>query len=70
MEWQWDPTLFAGTAAHDASDRIIYDKSSGALFFDADGNDPTIAQHLFAFVTPGVTLTFRDFFVSQPDIVV
>jgi hypothetical protein len=27
-----------GTAAHDADDRIVYDKASGGLFFDADGN--------------------------------
>jgi Ca2+-binding RTX toxin-like protein len=25
------------TAAHDADDRIVYDPSSGALYYDADG---------------------------------
>jgi Ca2+-binding RTX toxin-like protein len=30
--------FYAGTAAHDASDRLIYDKTSGHLYYDADGN--------------------------------
>ena len=29
--------FWAGKAAHDASDRIVYDKASGALYYDADG---------------------------------
>jgi Ca2+-binding RTX toxin-like protein len=30
--------FFAGVAAHDADDRIIYNKLNGALYFDSNGN--------------------------------
>lgn len=32
------------TAAHDASDRLIYDTTSGKLFYDADGTGATAAR--------------------------
>jgi Ca2+-binding RTX toxin-like protein len=49
-----------GTAAHDASDRIIYDKASGKIFYDADGMGGAAAV-LFATVTAGTALTNADF---------
>jgi Ca2+-binding RTX toxin-like protein len=49
-----------GAAAHDASDRIIYDKASGALYFDADGTG-AIAAELFAQITPGSAVSRADF---------
>jgi len=39
-----------GTAAADANDRIIYDPTTGALMFDADGNGAAAAQ-LFAYIS-------------------
>jgi Ca2+-binding RTX toxin-like protein len=30
--------FFIGTVAHDADDRIVYNKATGALFFDVDGS--------------------------------
>jgi Ca2+-binding RTX toxin-like protein len=29
--------FYAGTAAHDAGDRVVYDKASGNLYYDPDG---------------------------------
>ena len=49
-----------GTSAADSSDRIVYDKAAGKLFYDADGNGAGAAV-LFATVTPGMTLTNADF---------
>jgi len=45
----------AGTAALDASDRIVYDQSTGKLYYDADGFDSG-AKILFAEITPGTAL--------------
>ena len=51
----------AGTAALDASDRIIYDSATGKIFYDADGVGG-VAQVLFATVDPGTALNNADFF--------
>ena len=53
--------FLTGTAAHDGDDRIIYNRATGALFFDADGNGAIKAVQ-FATVTPGLALTVNDFF--------
>jgi Ca2+-binding RTX toxin-like protein len=50
----------AGTAAQDADDRIIYDATTGKIYYDADGNGGG-AQTLFARVTAGIALTNADF---------
>lgn len=51
-----------GTEAADASDRIIYDQSSGLLLYDADGNGDGAAV-LIAELMDGTALTRGDFFV-------
>ena len=52
----------AGTRAADASDRVIHDRGTGNIFYDADGSGRG-GQILFATVDPGVTLTNVDFFI-------
>lgn len=54
--------FYAGHAAHDSSDRIIYDESNGHLLYDADGNGSGAAVH-FATVTAHTTLTSADIWV-------
>jgi Ca2+-binding RTX toxin-like protein len=54
--------FYAGTKAHDASDRIIYNKKTGALFYDKDGTGAAAAIQ-FATIANKETLTFRDFIV-------
>ncbi|MEZ0168379.1 Ig-like domain-containing protein [Microvirga sp. TS319] len=49
-----------GTKALDADDRIIYDSSAGALFYDADGNGAGAAVK-FANIGKGLALTYLDF---------
>ena len=49
-----------GNKAHDGDDLVIYDRKSGALFLDSDG-DGAAAQVKFAKVDPGLKLTHHDF---------
>jgi Ca2+-binding RTX toxin-like protein len=51
-----------GHAAHDRSDRIIYDASTGNLYFDPDGTGHKHAVK-FAMVDAGLHLSARDFYV-------
>ena len=54
----------AGTAAADADDRIVYDASTGSVYYDADGSGAT-AQLRFAVLAPtGATITHADFQVA------
>jgi Ca2+-binding RTX toxin-like protein len=51
-----------GAAAQDADDRIVYDDTNGALFFDVDGAGGAAAVR-FATVSAGLALTNNDFLV-------
>ena len=57
-----ESAFYAGAAAHDASDRIIYNKATGALSYDADGKGGTAAVQ-FATLAKGLALTHADFMV-------
>ena len=48
--------------ATDALDRIIYERDTGRLYFDADGSGEGARVH-FATLSAGLTLTSADFFV-------
>jgi len=54
-----------GTAALDADDRIVYNQTTGQVFYDADGNGAGAAV-LFATLAAGTSLGFNDFTVIAP----
>jgi serralysin len=46
------------TSAQDASDRVVYDTSTGSLYYDADGNGAGAAQLIATFTgNPSITAT-------------
>jgi Ca2+-binding RTX toxin-like protein len=49
-----------GAAAHDTTDRIIYNSATGAVFFDPDGTG-SAAPTQFAWLSTGLGLTASDF---------
>ena len=53
-------TFYIGTKAKDADDRIIYNKTSGALSYDADGSG-SMAAVKFATLDKNLKLTASDF---------
>jgi cysteinyl-tRNA synthetase len=55
-------SFVAGTKASDSSDRIIYDKKTGALSYDADGSGSKAAVK-FAVIENHAKLTAADFFI-------
>ena len=52
----------AGTGPADASDRVIYDPTTGNLYYDQDGTGPGNTP-LFAHLTAGLALTEANFLV-------
>ena len=52
--------FFIGAAAHDASDRILYNAGSGAVLYDPDGTGAQAATQ-FATISPGLALSAGDF---------
>jgi Ca2+-binding RTX toxin-like protein len=59
-----DPSMFAvGTKAANATTHILYDKATGDLFYDADGNGAQ-APILLAHISSSAALTASNFLVS------
>ena len=54
--------FYIGAAAHDANDRIVYNKKTGALFYDSDGKGGHAAIQI-ATLTKSLLLTNKDFYV-------
>jgi serralysin len=54
--------FYVGSQAHDASDRVIYNKATGALFYDADGSSAGEAIQ-FATLAKGLDLGAGDFLI-------
>jgi Ca2+-binding RTX toxin-like protein len=54
--------FWVGTGAHDADDRIIYNPTTGALFYDTNGS-ASGGSVQFAKLSPGLAMTNLDFFV-------
>ncbi|TJV24420.1 MAG: calcium-binding protein [Mesorhizobium sp.] len=55
--------FFAGKTAHDSSDHIIYNSSTGALSFDSDGVGGANQIH-FASLSPHLSITASSFLVT------
>ncbi|MEE1658161.1 calcium-binding protein [Microvirga sp. CF3062] len=52
--------FWTGTGAHDASDRIIYDRTNGVLYYDQDGTGRS-EQVIVAKLSVGLRMTSLDF---------
>lgn len=59
-----DDAFWTGNAAHDLTDRIIYDQTTGALYYDADGSGTAFVQKQFATIANSAVLTASDFVVT------
>ncbi|MGO4389387.1 calcium-binding protein [Microvirga sp. 2YAF29] len=55
-------SFWIGSSAHDNSDRLIYNKKSGVLFYDPDGIG-SASQVMIAGLKKNLKLTYKDFFV-------
>lgn len=55
-----EDTLVIGAAAGDVNDYLIYDNATGALYYDADGNNAGVAVQ-FAMLDIGLQLTTANF---------
>jgi Ca2+-binding RTX toxin-like protein len=55
--------FYAGTEAHASSDRIIYDKTTGGLFYDSNGSAAGGSVQV-ANLSANLSLTYKDFLIT------
>lgn len=60
--WLSKAAFWVGSKAHDSSDRIIYNKKTGALLYDPDGTGSAAAIKV-AQLKAGLAITKADFYV-------
>ncbi|MEI5682737.1 MULTISPECIES: calcium-binding protein [unclassified Mesorhizobium] len=60
--WLSAGAFHTGSAAHDSTDRIIYNKTTGDLYFDKDGLGGAAATK-FATLSPGLAMTAGEFLI-------
>ncbi|MEE1656934.1 hypothetical protein VB618_12060 [Microvirga sp. CF3062] len=54
--------FYQGTKAHDRDDNLIYNKKTGALYYDADGTG-LAAQIQITTLSKNLKMTHKDFFI-------
>jgi Ca2+-binding RTX toxin-like protein len=54
--------FWTGDSAHDRSDRIIYSKDTGYLYYDPDGTG-SASQRAIAKLSKNLAITEKDFFI-------
>ncbi len=54
----------AGADAHDANDRVIYNKKTGALFYDRDGNGDAAQVQIATLSKKLKAISNGDFFIT------
>jgi len=54
--------FYTGSQAHDSNDRIVYDNTTGALFYDSNGS-ATGGSVKIADLSTGLSLTYKDFLI-------
>ncbi|MBF9195587.1 calcium-binding protein [Microvirga terrestris] len=57
--------FWTGESAHDANDRIIYNKGTGSVYYDPDGSGSRAAVE-FAKIDANLKLTYKDLYVLNP----
>jgi len=55
-------SFWIGSHAHDADDRVIYNKKTGALYYDSDGTGHNAQIHI-ATLSKSLKMTYSDFYV-------